>query len=98
MENAGIEDDPARMPYYSKLEHWSTKYVACIGLLGSYIHAFKKTPNIEELVHWDSCVFKPGVSGALQGALYHPRWKVGRTDFNLDVAACMNHTRWLVYR
>jgi hypothetical protein len=91
-EKSGIEDDP-RMPYYSKLERWSTKYAASIGLLGSYGHDFK-TPNIEELVHWDSCVFKSGVNGALQGALFR-RWRVGDTAYDPDVAASMTHTRWL---
>ena len=91
-EKSGIEDDP-RMPYYSKLERWSTKYAASIGLLGSYGHDFK-TPNIEELVHWDSCVFKSGVNGALQGALYR-RWRLGDTAYDPDIASSMTHSRWL---
>jgi hypothetical protein len=91
-EKSGIEDDP-RLPYYSKVERWSTKYAASIGLLGSYGHDFK-TPTIEELVHWDSCVFKSGVNGALQGALYR-RWRVGDTAYDPDIGASMTHTRWL---
>jgi hypothetical protein len=39
-------------------------------------------------------LFKSGISGALQGALYRC-WRAGDTAYDLDIAASMTHTCWL---
>jgi hypothetical protein len=66
-KKSGIEDDP-RLPYYSVVENWSSKYAAITGMTGSYGHAFK-LPTIEELMHFGSAVIRNGVLGGLDGAL-----------------------------
>jgi hypothetical protein len=91
-KKSGIDDDP-RLPYYSLVENWSSKYAAITGMTGSYGHAFK-LPTIEELMHFDSAVIRDGVLGGLDGAL-HRRWDVHSSAFDADIANSIHHTRWL---
>jgi hypothetical protein len=59
----GIPDNP-RMPYYIKVERWSQKYAADIGLGGSYGHEFKPI-ILDELEHYDAIMVRDGVHGEL---------------------------------
>ena len=91
-KKSGIDNDP-RLPYYSVVENWSSKYAAITGMTGSYGHSFK-LPTIEELVRFDSAVIRDGVLGGLDGALHH-RWDDQSSAFDSDIANSIHHTRWL---
>jgi hypothetical protein len=91
-KKSGVLDDP-RMPYYSKVERWSQKYAADIGLMGSYGHEFKPI-MLDELVHYDAIMVRDGVHGGADGATYR-RWKYDDSAYDPDIAGAMTHTRWL---
>ncbi len=88
----GINDNP-RLPYYSLVESWSSNYAAITGMTGSYGHSFK-LPTIEELMHFDSAIFRDGVLGGLDGAL-HRCWDAESSAFDANIANSIHHTRWL---
>ena len=55
---SGINNDP-RKAYYTKIETWSAKYAAMIGMTGSYGHEYATT-TVEEIVRWDNIITKAG--------------------------------------
>ena len=91
-QRSGIDDDP-RKAYYSKVETWTSKYAAEIGMYGSYTHDFKPV-NVVELLHWDSILLHSGVLGKLDGNLYK-RWDEKDVLYCSKISECMNYTRWL---
>jgi hypothetical protein len=74
---SGITNDP-RLPFYSKVEGWSQKYAASIGIGGSYGHESKPV-LASDLLHFDMAVVRDGVLGGMDGAIFC-RWsKAGQT-------------------
>jgi hypothetical protein len=91
-KRSGIANDP-RLAFYSKVEGWSQKYAASIGVGGSYGHASKPV-MASDLLHFDMAVVRDGVLGGMDGTIYR-RWSKGKSNYDLEIAASITHTRWL---
>ena len=91
-KRSGIPDDP-RLPFYTEVERWTTKYAATLGLFGAYGHDHKP-PVCAELLHFDMAVVRDGVCGGMDGAIYR-RWKANDEAYDSEIAGAITHTRWL---
>ena len=91
-KKSGIRDDP-RMPWYSQIEKWTSKYASTIGMYGSYGHQFEHA-NINELLKFDMVAVRSGCIGRLDGDI-HLRWKAGDSAFDFTISNVMSLTRWL---
>jgi hypothetical protein len=89
---SGITNNP-RMPFFSKVENWSQKYAATMGIGGSYGHEYKQV-MATELLHFDMAVVRDGVLGGSDGAIYR-RWSRGKSNYDMEIAGAITHTRWL---
>jgi hypothetical protein len=89
---SSISDNP-RMPFYSKVENWSQKYAATMGIGGSYGHEYKQV-MATELLHFDMAVVRDGVLGGSDGAIYC-MWSRGKSNYDMEIAGAITHTRWL---
>ena len=85
-----IKNDP-RMLYYTKIENWTAKYAAMIGMYSSYGHKYKKV-TAEELLQWDSCVAMSSVSGQLKGGAIYCRWKPDDKAFDSEIDASTTYS------
>lgn len=90
---SGINNDP-RNAYYTKIEMWSAKYAAMIGMSGSYGHEYA-TATVEELVRWDNIITKAGCRGRSTSGDIYRKWDANDDMFDGDIANAMNHSRWL---
>ena len=68
VRKSGIAKDP-RESYYSKVSNFTNGFAGQQGLQSGYGHHFKAT-NPVELVHFDGVLFRDGVLGGSNGALY----------------------------
>jgi hypothetical protein len=81
------------MPFYSKVENWSQKYAATMGIGGSYGHD-NKPAMATELLHFDMAVVQDGVLGGSDSAI-HRRWNRGKSNYDMETAGTITHLRWL---
>jgi hypothetical protein len=57
---SSITNNPT-MPFYSKVDKWSLKYAATMGIGGSYGHEYKQK-MATALLHFDMAVVRDGVA------------------------------------
>jgi hypothetical protein len=82
------------MPFYSKVQNFTAKYAAGMGLGGSYGHAFRP-PKIQELLKFDMILLvRDGVYGGSKGAI-HLRWDRKDGVYREEIAESMRHMRFL---
>jgi hypothetical protein len=82
------------MPFYSKVENYTAKYAAGLGLGGSYGHIFTP-PKIQELLKFDMTLVRDGVLGGSKGSI-HLRWDHNDALYREeDIAESMRHVRFL---
>jgi hypothetical protein len=68
LAKSGIKDNP-RLLFCSKVEKWSQKYAASMGIGRPYGQGCK--PGMaEELLHFDMAVVQDGVFGGMGGTIY----------------------------
>ena len=90
-KHSGIPTDP-RKPFYSEVVKFTNLYKYQSGIGSIYGHMIPEVV-LSETVQWDGCVFRDGVLGGGNGALYR-RWHSGTAGSDDVIQASMSLNRW----
>jgi hypothetical protein len=88
---SGVERDP-RKPFYTKVSQFSNLYKYQTGIGNGYGHDIPEV-QMPEIVRFDGCVYRDGIRGGGDGALYR-RWLKGSACEDVHVMNALSLHRF----